>query len=90
MVSTVSVILLDFAGDFKLKNLPHLQLIQIGTVESYSSYNFNNSSFVVRGIKLIKLSYVDLPNVHTIILGLSAFSRSESTIFESLKYLPIL
>ena len=33
----------DFAGDFKLKNLPHLQLIQIGTVESYSSYNFNNS-----------------------------------------------
>ena len=79
----------DFGGEFDLKNLPQLQSIQIGTVESDSS-KFYHSSFVVRGIKLIKLSYVDLPNVHTIILGLSTFSRSESAKFESLKYLPIL
>ena len=43
----------DFAGEFELKNLPQLQSIQIGTVESKSSYNFYYSSFVIRGIELI-------------------------------------
>ena len=42
----------DFAGDFELKNLPQLQSIQIGTVKS-GSYNFHDSSFVIRGIELI-------------------------------------
>ena len=42
----------DFAGEFELKNLPQLQSIQIGTIGSYS-YNFCNSSFVIRGIELI-------------------------------------
>ena len=42
----------DFAGDFELKNLPQLQTIQIGTIGS-DSYNFFNSSFVIRGIHLI-------------------------------------
>ena len=42
----------DFAGEFELKNLPQLQFIQIGTIES-SSYNFYRSSFVIRGIELI-------------------------------------
>ena len=42
----------DFAGDFELKNLPQLQSIQIGTIGS-NSYNFHDSSFVIRGIELI-------------------------------------
>ena len=42
----------DFAGKFELKNLPQLQSIQIGTIES-DSYNFYHSSFVIRGIELI-------------------------------------
>ena len=42
----------DFAGDFELKNLPQLRSIQIGTIGS-NSYNFHDSSFVVRGIELI-------------------------------------
>ena len=42
----------DFAGDFELKNLPQLQSIQIGTIGS-TSYNFYNSSFVIRGIDMI-------------------------------------
>ena len=42
----------DFAGEFELKNLPQLQSIQIGTVES-RSYNFYYSSFVIQGIELI-------------------------------------
>ena len=42
----------DYAGDFELKNLPQLQSIQIGTIGS-ESYNFYNSSFVIRGIDMI-------------------------------------
>ena len=42
----------DFAGDFELKNLPQLQSIQIGTIGS-KSFNFYDSSFVIRGIELI-------------------------------------
>ena len=42
----------DFAGDFELKNLPQLQSIQIGTIKS-QSYNFNFTSFVVRGIDIV-------------------------------------
>ena len=42
----------DFAGDFELKNLPQLQSIQIGTIDSIS-HNFCHSSFVIRGIELI-------------------------------------
>ena len=42
----------DFGGQFKLKNLPQLQSIQIGTVGSVS-WNFFYSSFVIRGIELI-------------------------------------
>ena len=39
----------DFGGEFELKNLPQLQSIQIGTIESYSN-NFYYSSFMIRGI----------------------------------------
>ena len=46
----------DFAGQFELKNLPSLQSIQIGTIESYSR-NFWHSSFVIRGI-LNDIEYV--------------------------------
>ena len=42
----------DYAGEFELRNLPQLQSIQIGTVGSRSN-SFCNSSFVIRGIKLI-------------------------------------
>ena len=42
----------DFGGEFELKNLPLLQSIQIGTIESVS-YNFYNNSFAVRGIDII-------------------------------------
>ena len=42
----------DFGGNFELKNLPQLQSMQIGTIGS-ESYNFSNSSFVIRGIELI-------------------------------------
>ena len=41
----------DFGGDFELKNLPQLQSIQIGKIGS-TSYNFYNSSFMIRGIIL--------------------------------------
>ena len=74
----------DFAGDFELKNLPQLQSIQIGTIES-ESFNFCNSSFVARGIKLIKLFFLDLPHVYNITLGWSAFSDSKLAVFESMK-----
>ena len=43
---------IDFAGEFELKNLPQLQSIQIGTIGS-DSWNFFDSSFVIRGIELI-------------------------------------
>ena len=39
----------DFGGEFELKNLPQLQSIQIGTI-GRKSYNFYDSSFVIRGI----------------------------------------
>ena len=42
----------DFAGEFELKNLPQLQSIQIGIIRS-DSYNFYNSSFVIRGIDMM-------------------------------------
>ena len=42
----------DFGGEFELKNLPQLQSIQIGTIGSWS-YNFDDSSFVIRGIVMI-------------------------------------
>ena len=42
----------DFGGDFELKNLPQLQSIQIGTTGS-TSRNFQDSSFVIRGIDMI-------------------------------------
>ena len=42
----------DFGGEFELNNLPQLQSIQIGTIES-DSYNFHDSSFVIRGIDVI-------------------------------------
>ena len=42
----------DFGGEFELKNLPQLQSIQIGTTGT-DSWNFYNSSFVIRGIELI-------------------------------------
>ena len=42
----------DFGGEFELKNLPQLQSIQIGKIGS-DSYNFHNSSFVLRGIELM-------------------------------------
>ena len=42
----------DYGGDFELKNLPQLQSIQIGTIES-GSRNFQDSSFVIRGIDMI-------------------------------------
>ena len=42
----------DFAGEFELKNLPQLQSIQIGTIGT-DSYNFHDSSFVIRGIEMI-------------------------------------
>ena len=42
----------DFGGEFELKNLPQLQSIQIGTIDSIS-HNFCHSSFVIRGIEMI-------------------------------------
>ena len=42
----------DYAGEFELKNLPHLQSIQIGSIGSRSNC-FRKSSFVIRGIELI-------------------------------------
>ena len=42
----------DYAGEFELKNLPLLQSIQIGTIDS-DSYNFYYSSFLIRGIEQI-------------------------------------
>ena len=44
--------LFDFGGDFELKNLPQLQSISVGDIETYSC-NFWWSSLVVRGIFLI-------------------------------------
>ena len=46
----------DFGGGFELKNLPSLQSIQIGEVRC-GSWNFYNSSFVIRGI-LNDIEYV--------------------------------
>ena len=45
----------EFAGEFELKNLPRLQSILIGAIETIGSdsYNFHYSSFVIRGIEMI-------------------------------------
>ena len=51
-LESIQISFSDFAGEFELKNLPQLQLIQIGTIGS-SSYNFYYSSFVIRGIEMI-------------------------------------
>ena len=40
----------EFEGEFELKNLPQLQSINIGTIGDYDSFNFQYSSFIVRGI----------------------------------------
>ena len=42
----------DFGSEFELKNLPQLQSIEIGTI-GRKSYNFHDSSFVIRGIELV-------------------------------------
>ena len=42
----------DFGGEFELKNLPQLQSINIGTIGGYVSYNFQYSSFIIRGIQI--------------------------------------
>ena len=39
----------DFAGDFELRNLESLQYLKIGSIKN-ESFNFFNSSFIVRGI----------------------------------------
>lgn len=39
----------DYAGQFELRNLPNLRIIDIGSWR-VSSYNFYRSSFIVRGI----------------------------------------
>ena len=39
----------DYSGEFELKNLPSLQSINIGTVNT-AAYNFFFSSFIVQGI----------------------------------------
>ena len=50
----------DFGGEFELKNLPQLQSIQIGSIahlwfygisNTNDSFNFQYSSFVIRGIE---------------------------------------
>ena len=42
----------DFGGEFELKNLPQLQSIQIGSIDSISN-NFCYNSFEIRGIEMI-------------------------------------
>ena len=42
----------NFGGEFELKNLPQLQSINIGTIGDYDSYNFQYSSFIIRGIQI--------------------------------------
>ena len=42
----------DFAGQFELKNLPALQSIQIGSLNS-TSYNFYSSSLEIEGTKMV-------------------------------------
>lgn len=39
----------DYAGQFELRNLPNLRIIDIGR-SAAASYNFYRSSFIVRGI----------------------------------------
>ena len=41
----------DFGGEYELKNLTQLQSIHIGSI-GRSSYNFYNSSLVIRGIDM--------------------------------------
>ena len=55
----------DFGGEFELKNLPQLRSIQIGTIDS-TSYNFYNSSFVIRGIELILIIVMNRSSKSTI------------------------
>ena len=42
----------NYGGEFELKNLPQLQSINIGTIGDYDSYNFQYSSFIIRGIQI--------------------------------------
>ena len=75
----------DFGGQFELKNLPSLQSIQIGTIES-NSYNFYWSSFVIGGIlndfENIMILFFYL---HSISLKQCTFAYSPTTIIESIE-----
>ena len=72
----------DFAGDFELKNLPLLQSIKIGSIEN-KSFNFNWSSFMIRGT-ICELHVIpDLPNLSIISLGGDVFNSSLCTVLES-------
>ena len=75
----------DYAGDFKLENLPQLQSIQIGKI-GIDSCNFYSSSLRLQSMNLILnifLLLLDLPNLQFITLGNNAFRESLSTIIES-------
>ena len=49
----------DFAGIIELKNLPHLQSLNIGTIDTQSHFssNFFWGSFVIRGIDMVLSMY---------------------------------
>ena len=75
----------DYAGDFKLENLPQLQSIQIGKI-GIDSCNFYSSSLRLQSMNLILnifLLLLDLPNLQSITFGNNAFRESLSTIIES-------
>ena len=72
----------DFAGIFKLRNLPCLQYLIIG-FKDVPSNNFVYSSFVVRSNEWGLYWSVDLPSLKYIELGQYSFCYSMNTVIES-------
>ena len=78
----------DYGGEFELSNLPKLQSIVIGNMNS-NSYNFYSSSLIIEGIELIYWCFtniIDLPKLQSIIVGDYSFCESFHTTFKGFYY----
>ena len=78
----------DYGGEFELSNLPQLQSIVIGELDS-DSYNFYSSSLIIQSIELIYwriINIIDLPKLQSVILGDYSFCESFHTTFKGYYY----
>ena len=72
----------DYSGEFELLNLPELQSISIGDMNS-NSYNFYSASlFEINSNIIIKVCNIDMPNLESVILGAYSFHSVLEIVFD--------